>query len=59
MGIEVQKSVLPTLFTFARVRAASQPHVHHVHNIFVYNFYSAVLIIGTKALTYTYLRETV
>ena len=27
MGIEVQKSALPTLFNFARVRAASQPHV--------------------------------
>ena len=27
MGIGVQKSALPTLFHFARVRAASQPHV--------------------------------
>ena len=27
MGIEVQKSEFPTLFNFARVRAASQPHV--------------------------------
>ena len=27
MGIEVQKSALPTLFNFARVRAASQPHL--------------------------------
>ena len=28
MGIESQKSALPTLFHFARVRAAHQPHVH-------------------------------
>ena len=28
MGIEVQKSALPTLFNFARVRAAHQPHVN-------------------------------
>ena len=27
MGIEVQKSALPTLFNFVRIRAASQPHV--------------------------------
>ena len=27
MGIKVQKSALPTLFNFARVRAAHQPHV--------------------------------
>ena len=27
-GIEVQKSALPTLFNFDRVRAASQPHVY-------------------------------
>ena len=27
MGIKVQKSTLPTLFNFARVRAAHQPHV--------------------------------
>ena len=27
MGIEVQKRALPTFFKFARVRAASQPHV--------------------------------
>jgi len=27
MGIEVQKVALPILFHFARVRAASQPHV--------------------------------
>ena len=27
MPIKVQKSALPTLFNFARVRAASQPHV--------------------------------
>ena len=28
MDIEVQKSALPTLFDFARVRAASQPVAH-------------------------------
>ena len=28
MGIKVQKSALPTLFNFARVRAAHQPHVN-------------------------------
>ncbi len=27
MGIEVQKSALPISFNFARVRAASKPHV--------------------------------
>ena len=27
MGVKVQKSALPTLFNFARVRAAHQPHV--------------------------------
>jgi len=27
MGIEVQKNAFPTLFNFAKVRAASQPHV--------------------------------
>ena len=27
MGIEVKKSALPTIFNFARVRAASQPQV--------------------------------
>ena len=27
MGIKAQKSALPTLFNFARVRAAHQPHV--------------------------------
>ena len=31
-GIEVQKSALPTLFNFARVRAASQPHVFLKHS---------------------------
>ena len=31
MGIEVQKSALPTLFNFARVRAASQPHVNVIY----------------------------
>ena len=30
MGIVVQKSALPTLFNFARVRAASQPHVRRL-----------------------------
>ena len=30
MGIEVQKSALPTLFHFARVWAASQPHVRRM-----------------------------
>ena len=33
MGIEVQKSALPTLFHFARVRAASQPHVWYLCKI--------------------------
>ena len=28
MGKESQKSALPTLFHFVRVRAAYQPHVH-------------------------------
>ena len=27
MGIEVQKSALPTLFNFAKVKEASKPHV--------------------------------
>ena len=27
MGIEVQKSAIPILFNFARVKAASHPHV--------------------------------
>ena len=31
MGIEVQKSALPTLFNIARVRAASQPHVYDMY----------------------------
>ena len=30
MGIEVQRSALPTLFHFDRVRAASQPHVNFI-----------------------------
>ena len=33
MGIEVQKSALPTLFHFGRVRTASQPHVRPQRNV--------------------------
>ena len=33
MGIEVQKSALPTLFNFARVSAASQPHVEDAYTV--------------------------
>ena len=33
ISIEVQKSELPTLFNFARVRAAHQPHVKYPNKI--------------------------
>ena len=42
MGIKVKKSALPTLFNFARVRAAHQPHVNDalltLENIFLLDF---------------------
>ena len=33
MGIEVQKSAIPTLINFSRVRAASQPHVSRLWRV--------------------------
>ena len=50
MGIEVQKSALPILFNFARVRAASQPHVaslssFHLLFLSVYSFHFADFMI--------------
>ena len=35
MGKESQKSALPTLFHFARVRAAFQPHVSDNENNYI------------------------
>ena len=39
MGTEVQKSTLPTLFHFARVRTASQPHVIYKQGTYDKNFW--------------------
>ena len=38
MGIEVQKSAIPTFFNFARVRAAPQPHVKYDFKVFGQEF---------------------
>ena len=45
MGKEFQKSALPTLFHFVRVRAAFQPHVCYLTIIF-HNFQDKEVALG-------------